>query len=298
MRTTPLQTNENLIGHLTRLTTQQAQLQHQLSTGSRVERPSDAPAETARLMNIAEEQSRMGTHRQNLNRAEALLQSSFANLEKLHDLQSRSLEVAALAQGVTDESTRTTYANELDSLIERAAALLNEDLQGTHLFGADQTSADPFSITRDADTGRIVDFQYEGGSGTFAFNIGERTSLQAVPSAEDNVNSGSVVRQLIELRDAVEANDGEAIQSVADQLGTSEDDLLLAVSGVGNRLETLEFTRTVEDRRFQNLGMEASRITDVDFAKTVAELNQAQMTYQAALQSGVRILNTSLLQYI
>ncbi len=41
-----------------------------------------------------------------------------------------------------------------------------------------------------------------------------------------------------------------------------------------------------------------SQDADVDLAQVILKLNKAQVAYQAALQSGARIMYTSLLDYI
>jgi len=50
--------------------------------------------------------------------------------------------------------------------------------------------------------------------------------------------------------------------------------------------------------RLQSLEGQIAGETDVDLAKALVRLNETQMSYQAALQTGGKILNMSLMDYI
>ena len=106
------------------------------------------------------------------------------------------------------------------------------------------------------------------------------------------------MNHLVSLRDALETGTGAAVQAARPSLDTSENDLLITLSGIGAKQTRLEADRTQNESRFQELDRLSASETDVDLPSTVVQLTQAQTAYQAALQSGSKILSMSLLDYI
>ena len=54
---------------------------------------------------------------------------------------------------------------------------------------------------------------------------------------------------------------------------------------------------TLNDQELSLTGM-ISREGEVDLAETIVRLNEVQYAYQAALQSGAKIMNSSLMNYL
>ena len=100
------------------------------------------------------------------------------------------------------------------------------------------------------------------------------------------------------LRDALESGTGAAVQAVRPSLETSENDFLVTLSGIGAKQTRLEADKAQNETRFQELDRLSAAETDVDLPSTVVQLSNAQTAYQAALQSGSKILSMSLLDYI
>ena len=91
---------------------------------------------------------------------------------------------------------------------------------------------------------------------------------------------------------------GRLLQAARPALETSENDFLIAMSGIGAKQTRLEADRSQNEARFVELERLTAAETDVDVASTVVKLTQAQTAYQAALESGSKILQLSLLDYI
>ena len=88
------------------------------------------------------------------------------------------------------------------------------------------------------------------------------------------------------------------MQATRPSLEASESDLLITLSGIGAKQTRLEADRVQNESRFEELDRLSATETDADLPSTVVQLTQAQTSYQAALQSGSKILSMSLLDYI
>ena len=77
-----------------------------------------------------------------------------------------------------------------------------------------------------------------------------------------------------------------------------EDKLLSAMSRAGSIQYRLENNMKDLELRYESSEKLISTDADVDFAEATVRLNRSQMAYQAAIQSGAKIQNNSLLDYL
>lgn len=82
------------------------------------------------------------------------------------------------------------------------------------------------------------------------------------------------------------------------RLDTVEDTILSALSRAGTIQYRLEVASKDLETRYEATENLISKDADIDFAEATVRLNRAQMAYQAAIQSGAKIQNNSLLDYL
>jgi flagellar hook-associated protein 3 FlgL len=81
-------------------------------------------------------------------------------------------------------------------------------------------------------------------------------------------------------------------------LRKDEDNFLYQISVNGSLQSRLETAATATSDSSAALDKMISHSADADLVETMVQLNQAQNSYQAALQSGAKIMQLSLLNYI
>jgi flagellar hook-associated protein 3 FlgL len=128
--------------------------------------------------------------------------------------------------------------------------------------------------------------------------VGEGASVTPYTDEATNKQFGDFINNLVALRDALKTGDTDALGQADTKLQASEDNLLTTISGIGAVQTRLESNDTQNQARFASLQSLTSNETDVDLAPTMVKLSQTQTAYQAALQSGAQILQTSLLDYL
>ena len=182
-------------------------------------------------------------------------------------------------------------------MIEQALQTANTKYSGEHLFGGTKSDVAPFAATRDA-SGRITSISYNGAAAGAEMRVSEGVKLSPFTTGPENQQFADFINNLVSLRDALETGTGAAVQAVRPALETSENDLLVTLSGIGAKQTRLEATQTQNESSFAELDWLSATDTDVDIPSTVVKLSEAQTAYQAALQSGSKILGMSLLDYI
>ncbi len=282
---------------LQKLFARQTELQNQIATGQRVTDPSDDPAAVSRLLSLESQKQGIQQFVRNQGRAMQVSQSVFSSLSGLKTISDRAGELATLGSSETNSDSYSAYAAEVNQLIEEAVQDGNSRLGSDYLFGGTKTDAPPFEVTRDA-SGNITSVTYNGAATSAQIQTSEGTLISPYTDGTVNQQLGGFVNNLVALRDALTNQDATAVQAAASSLHGSEDDLLVAISGVGAVQTRLEADGTKNSARFTDLGTLISQDADADLAQTLVKFQQTQNAYQAALQSGAQVMHLSLLDYL
>lgn len=156
-----------------------------------------------------------------------------------------------------------------------------------------------------------------GGTGEMAVtqNEGSQTAeyLGLVPSGETEATSGgttltgvdrnyletdSVFTTLVRLRDALVANDINAVERAIEMIDADIDRVTFARADVGARQQGLQISQQNLEVEDVQLRSALSEEIDVDLVEAISELTARQIAVQASLQSTASILQLSLLDFI
>ena len=313
MRVTQNQFSESLVGRLNALTSRQYNLQSQVSSGLRLQAPSDDPAAMQNVLNYKTSKAEQEQYARSISTLQSRAAGAYNVLQQLNTLSSNASAVATSAGDVLKSGTDLSgYAATVSSDIENALVQVNKQdpATGQYLFGGTTSRQPPFVATRDA-SGKITGVTYQGnasvnqseiaaGSTVTADVVGANTSGSGPRGLITDSNSGAdLFNHLISLRDHLLANDRTAILNTdTPALRQDEDNLIFHVSLNGALQSRLETAATSASDNATSLDTMISHAAAADLVQTMVQLNQAQNSYQAALQSGAKIMQLSLLNYI
>ncbi len=299
-----------MITQLNRLGSRQVELQNQASTGQKLLAPEDDPAATRRVLTLQAEAKALSQYQSNVNTLKDTATASLGAIKGLKTVSDRASEVATLVSGTTSQENMTVYATEIKELIEQAVSSANSTQNGEYLFGGTDNGQAPFSVTRDAN-GWITGVTYQGNTTVTEAEIDSKQLVSAtVPGANtsgtgtrglitDSRTGADFFNHLIELQNHL--RDGNASQ-ITDtdraNLAKDEDNLIYHISANGVTQARLEAKITSYKDRAEALDDSISNNTDSDLVTTLVQLSRTKTAYQAAMQSGSMLLDTSLLDYI
>lgn len=149
--------------------------------------------------------------------------------------------------------------------------------------------------------GTVSHIRYTGTSdpnADISFRIGENASIAPFSRGASNVRYEQFLNDMVSLRDAYFREDLQEIEAMIPAFDDSQQQVNLALVEFGSLLNGLDVTARINQSRFNELEKLTSRELDIDAAETIIQLNRSQMAYEAALSSGSRILNMSLLDYL
>lgn len=143
-----------------------SQLQQEVASGRRINRPSDDPAAALRILPLRSDLRELGQLNSNVSLARETLNTSSASLEDASTVMARVRELTTQASnGTLSGSDRESIAAEVDQLLSQILGIANSRRGDRFLFGGTANGSPPFSL----DT---------VGGKTFASYNGNRDSLE------------------------------------------------------------------------------------------------------------------------
>jgi flagellar hook-associated protein 3 FlgL len=297
--------------------TQMAKTQETISTGKRVNRPSDDPTaagierqRTSDLEGITRSQDSVAS-------AQSYLDAMDSGLGSINDILARANELAVRgANGALSQDNRNSIAAEIDQLTKAAKDTLNVKFGDAYIFSGTKSDVPPYS-TATGDT-------YQGNTGATVREAGSGVSLQLngpfVPLNGTPAGATAALTADTVLGSGAAAGDGRVLatlQALATHLrgGTAADMTALQTTdlaaiksnqtAVSDARSTVGATRNRADAaasRLEDLEDATKQslddLTGVDLAKALTDYNAQQTAYQASLKVGAQIIQPSLLDFI
>ena len=157
------------------------QAQEQISTGKRVNNPSDDPVAAARILKLDQEVGRIETYQRNVGLAENRLQQEESSLSSMIDIIQRVRELTVQAgNGSLSAQDRQSISAELEQRLEELAAQANtQDSSGSYIFSGFQGEDPAFAKSVD---GKWV---YQGDEGQRNLEIDEGVNVAISDHGKD-----------------------------------------------------------------------------------------------------------------
>ncbi len=135
MRITTSMLNDRVVFNMQRSIRRFLTMQMQLSTGRKINTPSDDPIGTQRDLIYRTELKKNEQYRKNITQGLNWMQSYDSILGELKNLVSSAKEIGvAMSNGVYDEVARQGSANEVESIFERLVQLANSEMEDKYIF--------------------------------------------------------------------------------------------------------------------------------------------------------------------
>ena len=146
-----------------------AQLQQEVATGRRVNRPSDDPAAALRILPLRNDLRNLDQLGSNVALARETLNTSASSLEDASTLMQRVRELTTqAANGTMSSEDRRNIGAEIDQLLQQIVSIGNSRRSDRYLFGGTQSGSAPFDIIEDGGGTRVV---YRGNHETLDIEV-------------------------------------------------------------------------------------------------------------------------------
>ena len=299
---------DRLISNLGSITARQARYQAQISTGQRVTLPEDDPGAVRRALDLEGERGRVGQFGRNITRLKETATATNTVMRSLSKIATRAGELALKANGIRSADDLKAYAAEVTQMIQQAVSSANTNLRGESVMAGTLNDKPAYTLTAGTD-GRVQSVTYNGNQDTSSLDIAEGQELSASVVGSNATGSGpagliedpragaNLFNHLIQLQDQLLAGTAVTAPTTVG-LQADADNLLRHIAANGVVQGRLEAGSAMVSDRLLSLEGQISGETDADLAKALVRLNETQVSYQAALQTGGKILTMSLMDYL
>ena len=299
MRITSGMNQRHVLSDLQRVQQRLSEAQSQVSSGKRVEKPSDDPLAAARATRLQADIDATAGYSDTVDESKSWLDATDSALTSLTDViqHVRELTVQA-ANGATSDSARQSIKAQVDQLIKQAKSTLNQAYDGRYLFSGTLTDTPPYDV--DAVP---ADDTYKGDSGAILRQIGPGVTVQVNATVSGNTPPtdvlGSLLPALRQLSTDLQNNDVAALGSTDLK---AVDAGLDTIVGVQAQIGAITNRVTAAGQRLNDLSdvttILLSNTQDADLPKALTDLSAQQNALQSALRAGSTLIQQSLMDFL
>ncbi len=292
-----------------------SQLREQISSGKRINRPSDDPSSFATAERMKTLGNQLARREESIASARTFVDRTQQELDGLADLFTRAREDGVRAADDTRSADdRAAIANELRSIKDEVVDRMNSTQGGEYIFAGNRTDTQPFGADGSANDAAPINGSLDALDGDRTRPIGKNQDLtinvDGKALAQYDTTAGgdpeTITGALDNLIKAVDPADnsppsGPPDPDISTALGEVEDALDHVISkgseagAIGRRLSTAQ-------EQVEAASLEAnerrSDAEDTDLATAISELQQRQTQLQAAFQATSSSQKTSLVNFL
>jgi flagellar hook-associated protein 3 FlgL len=299
-RITTQMTTASVLSSINNVQNQLATTQQQLSTGLRINQPSDDPYGASLAIQLKNDMQGLSNYNNAVTDGTAWTSAADTSLSNVMSMLQRAQELTVQASNGDESATDlSSTADEIDQLADAIKQEANTQYNGQYIFSGTTTTTQPYSSS----TGDV----YQGNTAAVTRQIGPGSSLQVNADISSVLGSGS------------SANDGKLL----DTLRSISSDLRSGSSGVAdlssNQLTNLQNSLNSLEQVQSNVGAAQNRLTlagdriqglqnsdtaalsddeDVNMAQAVTTFSSEQAAFTAALKAGANIVQSSLMDFL
>lgn len=271
--------------------------QEQLTTGKRINRMSDSPADAVSALAQRASMRRLQQFGRNALEANSWLAAGDSALSSVSDRLSSARSLLVQANSAASDSTsRAAIAGEIRALRGSIIQAANTSLEGRQIFAGTSTASTAYGTTG----------TYQGDLGAVRIPVGDGVTVtvnQTGPAVFGTFNAtdptdGDVFQLLESLAVAVETGATAAIGTgltLIDAAATRVANAQVKVGTTARQVEDL--SATIEDSLVA-LQERNSATENVDLAEAVIAVKTREAAYQAALQATAKVIQPSLLDFL
>ena len=264
-----------------------ARLTEQAATGRRVRTVSDDPSAATQIMRSEAEVRDFEQFRRNGIEASTRMGTEDVVLTSARDLlkQASGLAVGVAGSDPADPE-RQAMAAAIEQLRQELVAYGNTRVGNEYIFGGASSTVAPFQ----------PDGTYVGDNVVRQVEI-DRGVFMPVNHAGDSVFS-SALQGLADLESALRTGTQTSINTAMNDLQASADQLVMAQSETGTRLQQISATTNSLALRTANLLDQRDSLRDVDPAEAAIKVVMAQSALERAYAAIAKVMSTNLLDYL
>jgi len=281
-----------------------SKLQNQITSGSKITRPSDDPVIAVKGMGYRRDLGQVEQYTRNMNEVNNWIDTTDESLNQVGEQMKRVREL--VIQAANDTNTpdeRAKIKAEIDQIRQQIQDIGNTKIADRYIFSGTRTTQPLF------ENGKIDPTKVNSEDVVIEVYDGIQMKVNT-PGAELFQNVDDMMGKISELLDPNRAGGpatGEEIgnalggisdKSTGDDITAMHNKILEAQADVGARQNRVELMENRLAIREVSVTKQMSDNEDVDYAKAITEMVTSESIHQAALSVGAKIIQQTLVDFI
>lgn len=293
MRITDTMTSSNAIYNINEGRIKLDRLNEAISSGKVVNRPSDDPVATKKILDIETQIKSSNQYISNIKTGQTWLDMAGTTLEGLLDSVMNIKSIAGQALGgINDPIKKADMLNQLNAFRDQLLDYPDAQVGGQYVFSGFKNDAPPFDSSGTFNgTDDIISIEVNKGV-QIPISVSGGAVLRGTTGGVD------IIGTLDTLIADITSGNTAGIQAANSALDTANQQLLGIISDVGMRKARMDNALTSQQRNFNVLSEIHDNMQNVDMAKAAVELTNQKTAFEAALAATAKIAPLSLLNYL
>ncbi|MFD2703196.1 flagellar hook-associated protein FlgL [Paenibacillus shunpengii] len=304
-RVTSNMMSSTLMNNVNRNAKQMNDTQIQMSTGMKINKPSDDPVGITYALRYRTELNSNEQYQSNVDSAISWLDYTDTVVSQTNEVLQRMREITVTASnGTNPQESLESIRLEVGQLKEQLIEIGNGQLNGKYILNGQTYNQKPYDFPKNAegisdtsgfatsiiDTGNV---NYAVGSGIeLAVNVNGNVVLGAAGEIDN------VFAIADRLSQALADGKLEDISAELGQIDTRVDKLLAAQAGIGAKMNRVELMQNRLGDMEYNLTSLQAKTEDADYAELAIQSQIQENIYNATLSVGSKIISSSLVDFL
>lgn len=268
----------------------------EISTGKKLQNPSDNAAAAAQVAEFDRRDADDAVYKTNLTLAGSLLQQADTTLGQIGNQVQKALELATqAANGTLSAANRASVGDQIASIRDALVGLANsKDARGLPLFGA----------AAGTDAVRLKDGAYTYTEADVSeIPIADGQSIEVTVGAERVFKAGSsdtlnVLNNLVAALKTGTGDVGGTIRDAMDKLSAANDNVASVQASIGAREARVDLQKGLQEQAATDRADLRSNVEDADPTTAITKLQQTMTVLQATQASFTKLSSLSLFDYL
>ena len=268
----------------------------QVSTGQKVNTPSDNPAASAAYMTLQAEGANVDQYTTNSESVLSQAQSADSVLSSVVSLLNSAVTTGTEGANSSSTADRSSMAADITGILANVVALANTSVGGVSLFGGSVTGTAAFTVDAGSSTGYI----YNGNDAVNTAMVGDDLTVQTnIPGNTLFTNSSaSVLGALSSLASALTSGSSTDIGTAATAVTTALNYVSQQHAVYGATINTLTSQEEYLSQEKVTITSQESSLVGIDSATAAEELSQAEVQNSAVYEASAKVMQNNLLNYL
>ncbi|SDE35253.1 flagellar hook-associated protein 3 FlgL [Paenibacillus sp. UNCCL117] len=293
-RVTQSMLNTQLLRNLNSNMNRMDNLQNQLATGRRINKPSDDPVGISFSLRYRSELAANDQYQRNVDSSVSWLDYTDTMLDQVGQVMQRARELAVLgSNGTNSEESLNSVKIEIDQLADQMFTIANSNFNGKYVFNGQKTDVKPYPELATA-----ADVEVNKGPIQFEIGVGVKLTINKTGDEVFGEGDTSIFKILSDMSESLGKKNYSAIQASIGKIDESMNNLLAMRADIGAKTNRIQLA---EDRLKDigiNLQSLQSKTEDADMSIVITNLKMNENVYQASLSAGSKLIQPTLIDFL